>query len=120
MLPKQDRLPLRTELKRVQKEGKIYQSPFFGLIVNKRQVTSDKEDASRFGFIVSKRISRKAVERNRVKRLLSEAVRRLLPRIKLGWEGVFLAKKTILGRGFKEVLREVERVFEKAEVLLKT
>lgn len=76
-------------------------------------MTSDKEDASRFGFIVSKKISKKAVERNRVRRLLSEAVRQLLAKIMSGYEVIFLAKKAMVGRGFEEILEEVKRVFRK-------
>lgn len=76
-------------------------------------MTSDKEDASRFGFIVSKKISKKAVERNRVRRLLSEAVRQLLAKTRPGYEVIFLAKKAMVGRGFEEILEEVKRVFKK-------
>ena len=46
----------------------------------------------RIGFIVSKRISKRAVERNRLKRLLGEAVRIFLPGLPPGIDIVFSAR----------------------------
>ncbi len=46
----------------------------------------------RIGFVVSKRVSKHAVERNRIKRLLSEAIRPVLPGISGGWDIVISAR----------------------------
>src|SRR2546421_12687621 len=50
----------------------------------------------RIGFVVTKRISRLAVERNYIKRLLSEAMRhamqRALPELPRGWDIVLSAR----------------------------
>lgn len=46
----------------------------------------------RIGFVVSKRISKLAVERNRVKRLLSEAIRGHLSELPTGWDIVLSAR----------------------------
>jgi len=46
----------------------------------------------RIGFIVSKRISKRAVERNRLKRLLGEAARIFLPGLPPGIDIVFSAR----------------------------
>ena len=46
----------------------------------------------RIGFVVSKRISKHAVERNHIKRLLSEAIRPVLPEISGGWDIVISAR----------------------------
>jgi ribonuclease P protein component len=51
----------------------------------------------RVGFVVSKRISKQAVERNYVKRLLSEAMRPVLVDIPAGWDIVVSVKQTIIG-----------------------
>ena len=112
MLPKRHRLPLRTELKRVQKNGRLYQGKLFSLLVC-QQIN---DSPSRFAFIISTKIHKKAVERNRIRRLLTEAIRGNLANVKPGNEAVFLVKKAILKKQFKEVEEEVERLFGRAGV----
>jgi len=67
------------------------------------------------GIVVSKKISKKAVERNKIKRLLSEAIRRNLGEVKEGYRMVFLSKKEILGKSLGEIEEEVRRVIGKNE-----
>ena len=72
------------------------------------------EEENRFGFIISKRVSKRAVDRNKIKRLLSEAVKMNLGKIKnKGNKIVFLAKKTAVGKKMAEVLPEVEQMLGK-------
>ncbi len=47
----------------------------------------------RVGFVVSKRISKRAVDRNYIKRLLSEAIRVYLPRLPIGLDIVVSARQ---------------------------
>ena len=112
MLPKEYRLPLRTELHRVQKEGKVYHFPYFGLLLAKNNL-----NLSRFAFIVSNKIHKRATKRNRITRLLRESVRLLLPKIKPSFEVVFLVKKIILGKDFQEVQSAVKSSFQKTGLL---
>jgi len=113
MLPKKHRLPLRTELKRVKKEGILIQGRLFSLLISdQRPVTSDQP--SRFGFIISSKIHKKAVKRNRAKRLLSEAVLEIAPKMKTSFDVVFLAKKGIIDTDLKKIKTEVKRLFKKA------
>jgi len=115
MLPKQNRLYLKTEFGRIQKRGRIIQGKLFSLLfLNQRLLTITQQP--RFAFIVSKKIDKRAIKRNRVKRLLSEAVRLFLPQIRQGVEGVFLAKKEILGKEFAEIKNETEGIFKKANL----
>jgi len=112
VLPKKYRLPLRTELHRVQKEGKIYHFPYFSLLLAKNNL-----NLSRFAFIVSNKIHKRATKRNRIKRLLRESIRLLLPKIKPGFEAVFLTKKRILGKDFQIIQSEVKKSFKKVGLL---
>ena len=75
---------------------------------------SPKKQSSRFGFIISTKIHKRAVKRNRAKRLLSEAIFALSPKIKPGFDVVFLAKKKIVEANLEEVKIEVKRLFAKA------
>lgn len=112
MLPKKFRLQNYNQIEKVKAQGNIYQNPLFGLLVLKR-----KSDDSRFSFIVSVNISKKSTKRNRIKRLLSEAVRSLLPSIKKGYDCVFLAKKNIIDKSFWEIKNQIELVFKKGGII---
>ena len=112
MLPKQHRLFLRKELHRIQKEGKVCQFPLFGLLVAQGDAS-----VSRFAFIVSKKIHKRAVKRNRIKRLLRESVRSFLPKINPGYEVVFLVKKRVLEKDFQAVKSAVKKSFERIGLL---
>ena len=49
--------------------------------------------STRIGFVVSKRIAKHAVDRNYIKRLLSEAMRGLIPRLPGGLDIVVSARQ---------------------------
>ncbi|MBU1127025.1 MAG: ribonuclease P protein component [Patescibacteria group bacterium] len=106
MLSKKNRFPLKKDFTAFKTKAALYQSPIFGLLV-----LENKEDVLRFGFIVSKKIDKRAVVRNRIKRVLSEAVFLNLGKIKHGYDFVFLAKKEILGNSFSQVSLEIEKLF---------
>ena len=58
----------------------------------------DSRENRRFGVIVSKKISKKAVERNQIRRRLMEAVRVNMNIFPEGFRGIFLVKKNILNK----------------------
>lgn len=53
---------------------------------------------SRFGFIVSRKIDKRAVVRNRAKRVLRSVVEENIKNIKQGYDFLFVLKKNIIGR----------------------
>jgi len=67
-------------------------------------------DYTRFGFVVSKRVSMNAVDRNRVRRRLREIVRRAP--VREGWDQLLIARKPILDADFqtiRNVVLDLER-----------
>jgi ribonuclease P protein component len=70
----------------------------------------------RVGFVVSKRISKHAVERNYVKRLLSEAFRPLLRDIPAGWDIVVSVKQTIVGIPLSALTQDLYVVLRRARL----
>ena len=112
MLPRENRLVRKPDFEKVKEKGEKFQSNLFGLLVYS---TSNK--TSRFGFVISTKLSKKAVKRNRVKRVLREQVRLLLPRIKPGFDVVFLGKKALLESSYEEIGSEVKRLFKKAKLV---
>jgi ribonuclease P protein component len=104
-LPRINRLLKGDRLEEVKEKGKMVQSDNFGVRVLKR---GDAEE-SRFAFIVSAKISKLAVHRNRVNRAFGESVRRLLKEISPGYDFVFLAKKSISKKTTDEIVVEVRK-----------
>ena len=113
MLPKKFRLQDFGEIEKVKKEGKLFQNPLFGLLVLKRK----DNGPSRFAFIVSLKISKKSTKRNKAKRLLSEALKGFLPKIKKGFDLVFLGKKAIIDKSFWEIKKQLELVLQKGGLI---
>jgi ribonuclease P protein component len=65
---------------------------------------------TRFGFVVSKRVSVKAVDRNRIRRRLRDIVRRAP--ILEGWDQLLIARKPIVEADFqtiRSVVLDLER-----------
>jgi ribonuclease P protein component len=130
MLPKKNRLDLKKELFQIKRSGRLANGKLFSLLVKytpevflrqKRgssisEVKELSQPPPRFAFIISKKIHRRAVKRNQARRLLTEAVRVFLPKIKPGEGGVFLVKKAIIGKEFVEIKNEVEEIFKKANL----
>jgi ribonuclease P protein component len=62
------------------------------------------EGPPRFGFTVSKRTAKKAVERNRIRRRLKEAVRLVAPgRARAGHDYVLVGRHAALGESFAAI-----------------
>jgi len=106
MLARKYRIFDKKDFDRVQKEGKVYQSESFGMALFNRK----DNDPSRFGFIVSTKISKDAVDRNRFKRTLNEGVRLVRVELINGFDVVFLAKTSISRVPTSEVMKEVRLI----------
>jgi ribonuclease P protein component len=65
---------------------------------------------SRFGFTVPKALG-KAVDRNRIKRRMSEAIRNQMAAMPPNWAVVFNPRRSVLDVPFDELCREVGRIF---------
>ena len=64
----------------------------------------DESGETRFGFTVTKRMAVKAVERNRIRRRLREAVRLLDPAVTLaGYDHVLVGRRSALGLDFRRL-----------------
>lgn len=113
MLSKENRLKRKKDFKEVFKKGKGFGKDFLFLKIKKNNL----KKKSRFSFIVSKKISKKAVVRNKIKRRLREVIREELPRIKPGIDGVFIAKKNIEKKDFLEIKENVIQLLKKTEIL---
>ena len=111
MLPKENRLKKNKDFERVFKTGKGYKENFLFL-----KITKNNLETSRFGFIVSKKFSKKAVIRNKVKRQLRELVKARLPKIKKGIDGIILIIPNFENKDFWEIEETINKLFKKADI----
>jgi ribonuclease P protein component len=109
MLASKYRLSKNDDFRKIKREGKLYQSESFGVQV----LEKEREDVSRFAFIVSTKISNQASQRNRVKRAMREAIRHQLHIIKNGYDAIFLPKKNIVKKSTEEIMREIQTFVKK-------
>ena len=109
---RQYRLRRNADFQRVRREGQFYASPLMVLAFLHNEL-----DYSRFGFVVSKRIGN-AVKRNKIKRRLREAVRLRLPKIKPGFDVVFIARRPIAGAAYADIEKWVDRLLTKADMFV--
>jgi len=82
-------------------------------------IASPADGRRRFAIITSRRYSKRAVDRNRARRLLRETYRLLLPRMQPVWV-VFIPRRAMFGAGLGDVLPEVESSLTRLGVLDRT
>lgn len=87
MLPKQFRLRKTKDFDLVWKNGRSFFVKQLGTKSRKNGL-----EESRFGFVVSTKISKRAVVRNRIKRLLRQSIHQNLDKIKSGFDIVFFTR----------------------------
>jgi ribonuclease P protein component len=71
---------------------------------------------SRFGLTVPRAVG-KAVDRNRLKRRMREAIRTQLALAAANWKIVFNPRRSALDADFKDLCAEIGRIFSKCKQL---
>jgi ribonuclease P protein component len=110
MLPKINRIKKKKDFELIFKKGASFKSPSFILKVLKTSL-----EYSRFGFVVSQKVSKKAVERNKIRRRLSEIVKK--QKIKPGLDLVFISLASAKNKDFLNFKKETEDILIKAKAI---
>ena len=111
MLKKQNQLTKDKEFDNVFKNGKSSYDKALGV-----KVIANKLNDSRFGILVSTKISKKAVERNRLKRQIREVIRLSLSEIKSGYDFIIITLPPILGKTSQEITKSLQSHLEKLKL----
>lgn len=106
MLKKKYRLNLSIQLK----SPELFKNSFFTLLVSKNGL-----EYSRFGFIASKKNDKRAVARNKVKRIFGLSLKE--HNIKPGYDMIFIIKKEALGKTGDEVGKKIAEVLKKGKFI---
>ena len=106
------RLRKSSDFQRVRQQGRAVSSRLLILAW-----VPNQDSKLRIGFSISKRISKQAVERNYIKRLLSEAIRGLLSELSPGWDIVLSARPAITTVDLPVLEQDVVSLLRRARLL---
>ncbi|MAG29055.1 ribonuclease P protein component [bacterium] len=113
MLYSKNRLAKRADIERVFKKGRSFFVGNLGIRLAKNSLK-----VSRFTVVVSTKVSKKAVERNKLKRRMREIIRKeILPNTKPGFDGVISTKKPLLDSSFDDLRTLAIKLFKKARLI---
>lgn len=107
-LPHLHRLPLRFERDRLNAQGERHQGVYFTLI--KAKLPQDL-NFPRFAVLISKKISPLSTERNRLKRLTTQALQSFIPQISPA-DYLIIPKKDLLSASYYQVVSDLERLLD--------
>ncbi|GAB4542225.1 MAG: ribonuclease P protein component [Anaerolineales bacterium] len=111
-MQKRFRLTRSEDFKRVRRNGKSYAHPL--LVLAALQNSSLKN--LRVGVAAGK-LTGNAVQRNRAKRLLREAIRPLLPALQTDWDVTLIARPALVRASLEDARAALERLLRRAKIL---
>lgn len=107
------RLSRAEDFKRVRQTGKSFAHPLVVLVIK----ANESKDNLRVGVTAGKTTGT-AVDRNRAKRLLREAMRPLLPNIASGFDLILIARPKLVTSTLTETRSALINLFQRANILL--
>jgi ribonuclease P protein component len=115
LLPQSERLKISGEFTATYNLRRSVSNSLLICYAGRNKMSSDMP--TKVGFVVSKKISKKSCDRNRIKRLMRESYRNLLKSgISFKWQTIiFLARQDSLDKNYKEIQYALEDCLRKAE-----
>jgi ribonuclease P protein component len=111
MLKRQNRLAKTKDVKTALSRGRSFFNPFFTVKFLKTFRTKP-----RFTVVVSTKVSKKAVRRNRLKRIIRELIRQNIENFFCG-EYVIIVKPKAVTQDEKDLLAGLEKLFKYSRLL---
>jgi ribonuclease P protein component len=115
MLDKINRIKKKKDFETIFKNSKSFKNNLFIFKTVKNNL-----GLSRFGFVVSQKVSKKATIRNKVRRRLAEIIRSEIKNIKTGTDAVLIALPGIEKKEFLELREAVNSTLIKVKLKINT
>lgn len=109
MFPKNQRITNKKDFDLVFKRGKVFHSPFLSI-----RILKTNSDKKRFSVLVSKKVSSKATERNKIKRLLREAIKKNSELFPTGSDSVLYAQQKSIDLSLNEAIKIIQNILKKS------
>ncbi|MGK7942970.1 MAG: ribonuclease P protein component [Microcystaceae cyanobacterium] len=118
-LPKANRLKNHRNFHQVYQQGKAYKSSHLVLRALYGGLGSfdSSQLPTRFGITISRKVSKKAVIRNRLKRQIRSGIRTLLPQVLPGWRVIIIVRRCAIECKYEHFLRELKKLLIEAEII---
>ena len=113
MLPKEYRLKKRSAFAATYRTGSSFHKDGITMFLGREK---NNETPMKIGFVVSKRIHKRAVKRNRIKRLMRESCRLILKNQGINnkyMSVIFVASQKLLNKNFSEVDTAMKKLVSK-------
>lgn len=114
MLAKNQRLVKQKDFEKIFKQGRSSYSKLLGIKVLANQLKNN-----RYGIIISTKVSKKSVDRNKLKRQIRQAVRQLDNKLVQRVDLAITALPAMLGQDYKTIKSELEQILIKLKLLIK-
>lgn len=111
MLPQKNCLKKKKDFEKVFKKGERFKEGFLSLIALRNKSTE-----SRFGFIVSRKLSKKATLRNKIKRRLRALAEANIPKINPKADLILIANSGLEKKDFWEIEEILKEILQKAKL----
>ncbi len=113
ILAKEVSLKKKKDFEQVFEKGKGFKDDFLFL-----KVFPNNLGKNRFAIIVSRKISKKAIIRNKIKRRIRVIIKQKLSEIKKGIDLVLVVVSSeLVKKDFKEVEKKINKLFQKANII---
>ena len=108
MLPREYRLPATTKLS----HSRYLKTPLFGVKYSQNDIS-----VSRFAFVVRKSVDKRAVARNRIRRVFRSCIEDLREQIISGYDMLFFLEKGIIDKQQLDLCLELQKVLQQQRLL---
>jgi len=109
MFPKNQRITEKKDFDLIFKKGKALNSPFLTVRILKNNLSMQ-----RFAVLVSKKVSKKAVDRNKIKRILRESVKQKIKLFPAGSDAVLYVHPKFSGLSFNDGIKLLQKMLTKS------
>ncbi|MBU3934569.1 ribonuclease P protein component [Patescibacteria group bacterium] len=112
MLSGENRIVKKKDFENIFRRGVSFKEGFLSLKINR-----NSSQKSRFAFVVSRKVSKKATTRNKIRRQLRELIKLRADKIKKGIDCIFIVLPGIGKKNFEEIKGVVDSLLKKAKLI---